>query len=66
MQPKFRLRSSLRSSYFQRDARKLRTKNVFSNGGEEYSCQRNKYKQLTDAKTIGDKSNCEIQNKLNQ
>lgn len=66
LQPKFRLRSSLRSSYFHREPRKVRTKNVFSNGGEEYAYKRNKQRQLTDANTIGEKSNCEIQNKLNQ
>jgi hypothetical protein len=66
LHPKLRLRSSLRSSYFLRDARKLR-KNIFSNGGEEYTHhQRNQNGQLTDAKTLGGKSNCEIQNKLNQ
>ena len=66
LQPKFRLRSSLRSSYFQRDTRKLRVKNIFSNGGDECANKRNNYRQLTDAKTIGDKSNCDIQNRLNQ
>jgi hypothetical protein len=66
VKPKFRLRSSLRSSYFQRDARRLRPKNVFSHGGEEYALKRHQWQHQTDAKTIGDKSNCDIQTKLNQ
>lgn len=67
MQPKFRLRSSLRSSYFQRDTKKRMTKKILSNGCEELNFVKNKYQQSkNESKTInGQNKNCEIQNKLN-
>lgn len=65
LQPKFRLRSSLRSSYFHRDVKKPRKNNVLSNGCyDEGNFFRSK--NLKESKTIGNETEkCEIQTKLN-
>ena len=67
LQPKFRLRSSLRSSYFQRDVKKPRTKNILSNGYYEEGRFLKSGKNGKESKTIGNETEkCEIQTKLNQ